>query len=239
VWQGARVVIGSPRFIASQLTPCAQLDAPTPVSGTPVILACNGRIVAHAHFGDSIRADALPALRTLRARGWRTLLLSGDAHAVTHDVGAALGFAPDEIVAEASPEEKAAFVQARVASAGATDAPPCVAMVGDGVNDAAAIAAATVGIGVHGGAEASLSTADVALTRDGLQQLVELDTGARKVMRVIRRNIGWSLGYNVLGVGLAMTGHVTPLVAAIMMPVSSLTVVLASWLGTSFQLERR
>ena len=110
-------------------------------------------------------------------------------------------------------------------------------MVGDGVNDAAAIAAATVGIGVHGGAEASLSTADVAMTRDGLAALVALDTGARRAMRVIRRNIAWAFAYNTLGVVLAMTGHITPLVAAIMMPASSLTVVMCSWLGKTFTPE--
>ena len=100
-----------------------------------------------------------------------------------------------------------------------------------------AIAAATVGIGVHGGAEASLATADVAMTRDGLAALVALDTGARRAMRVIRRNIAWAFAYNSLGVVLAVTGHITPLVAAIMMPASSLTVVLCSWLGKTFTPE--
>ena len=71
-------------------------------------------------------------------------------------------------------------------------------MVGDGVNDAAAIAAATVGIGVHGGAEASLATADVAMTRDGLAALVSLDRGAHRAMNVIRRNIAWAFTYNMV-----------------------------------------
>ena len=234
---GRHVAIGSPRFIATQ-HPDAYWPAWTATDGnTPVIVAVDGRIVARASFGDAIRPDALDALTTLRARGWRTLLLTGDEAAVSHRVGAALGFARDEIVVEASPEEKARRVQMLVASVAGGTTPRCVVMVGDGVNDAAAIAAATVGVGVHGGAEASLATADIALTRDGLAALVALDAGARRTMRVIRRNIGYAFAYNTVGVLLAMTGHITPLVAAVMMPVSSLTVVLCSWFSTTFTSE--
>ncbi len=235
---GHQVLLGSPRFVAGQL-PRATASLTMASDGyTPVIIAVDGQIAGRASFGDAIRPDAADSLRTLRARGWKTILLSGDASAVSARVGAALGFAPSEIFAESSPEDKAAHVRALVVAAGGGRTPPCVAMVGDGVNDAAAIAAATVGIGVHGGAEASLSTADVALTRDGLAALVALDDGARRSMAVIRRNILWALAYNTVGVGLSMTGHVTPLVAAVMMPVSSLTVVLASWFSTTFTSEK-
>lgn len=244
---GRQIMLGSPRFIAAQqrqapmpsaVTTDGNTDSSTDAN-TPVIVTVDGAIVGRAAFGDAIRPDAAASLATLRARGWKTILLSGDASGVSHRVGAALGFAPTEIFAVASPEEKAERVRALVAQAGGGRTPPCVAMVGDGVNDAAAIAAATVGIGVHGGAEASLATADVAMTREGLGALVALDEGARRTMGVIRRNIAWAFAYNVVGVGLAMTGHITPLVAAIMMPVSSLTVVLASWLGKTFTPEQK
>jgi Cu2+-exporting ATPase len=236
---GHDLLIGSPRFIAAQLPDATWPTWANDDGYTPVIIASDGCIVGRAAFGDAIRDDAAASLATLRARGWRTMLLSGDAASVSRRVGTALGFAPDEIVAEASPEEKASRVRALVAAAGAGRTPPCVAMVGDGVNDAAAIAAATVGIGVHGGAEASLATADVALTRDGLAALVALDEGARRSMRVIRNNILWAFAYNALGVVLAIGGQITPLIAAIMMPTSSLTVVLASWLGRTFTPETR
>ncbi len=236
---GERIVIGSPRFVATHIgTPTDTLQ-PDNSGESPVHIAVNGRLVARAGFGDAIRPDAAASLATLRARGWRTMLLSGDAAGVTARVGATLGFATEDIVSEASPEDKAERVRALVAAAGTSKTPSCVAMVGDGVNDAAAIAAATVGIGVHGGAEASLATADIAMTRDGLAALVALDEGARRSMRLIRLNMAWALAYNVVGVSLAMTGHVTPLVAAVMMPASSLTVVLCSWLGTTFTTERR
>ena len=236
---GHELVIGSPRFITATL-PHATWPTWTMDDGnTPVIIAADGCIVARAAFGDAIRPDAAASLATLRARGWRTMLLSGDAMSVSMRVGTALGFAPEEIIAEASPEEKAARVRALVAAAGTGSTPPCVAMVGDGVNDAAALVAATVGIGVHGGAEASLATADVAMTRDGLAALVTLDEGARRSMRVIRNNIVWAFAYNAIGVVFAISGHITPLIAAIMMPTSSLTVVLASWMGRTFTPDSR
>jgi Cu2+-exporting ATPase len=108
-------------------------------------------------------------------------------------------------------------------------------MVGDGVNDAAAITAATVGVGVHGGAEACLSVADVFLSRPGLGSLVTLVDGAARTLRVIRRNVAFSLAYNVVAATLAVTGVINPLVAAILMPASSLTVILASWLSRTFE----
>ena len=89
------------------------------------------------------------------------------------------------------------------------------------------------------GLAVGLATADVAMTRDGLDALVALTDGATRAMHVIRRNIIWAFCYNALGVVLAMTGHITPLVAAIMMPVSSLTVVLGSWFGRTFTVESR
>ena len=100
--------------------------------------------------------------------------------------------------------------------------------------DAAAIARATVGVGVSGGAEASLAAADVYLTRPGLGNLVALVDGAQRTLRVIRRNIVFSIAYNLVGAGLAMAGLINPLLAAILMPASSMTVVLASWKSTTF-----
>ena len=199
---------------------------------TPVHIAIDDVLVAAAGLGDRIRDDALVSLQQLRTRGWRTIILSGDAPDVVASVGRTLEFGANEVFASATPEAKLAFIEALKANGP-------VVMVGDGVNDAAAIAAATVGVGVHGGAEACLATADIYLARPGLGALVELTDGAQRTMHVIKRNIAFSIAYNVIGAALAATGLLTPLIAAILMPASSITVVLASWYSHTFARSAR
>lgn len=235
---GRNVVVGSPRFVAGQLSAppseASPVAPPLPASVespgeafTPVWVAVDDTLTARAWLGDPIRTDAAESIAALQRAGWSVRLLSGDASAVVHAVGSTLGLAPHACRGEATPEEKLRVVE----ELGRTGR---VVMVGDGVNDAAAIAAATVGIAVHGGAEASLATADIYLTTPGLTPLVALVRGAGRTMRIIRRNIAFSLLYNVAGATLAITGVISPLIAAVLMPLSSLTVVLASWYGTTF-----
>jgi len=223
---GLHVVVGSPAFVEARAARGSRLLAPPPHL-TPVLVAVDGIIVASAGFGDPVRADARLAIDTLRGRGWTVKILSGDHPEVVASVGETLGLSREACVGSALPEEKLRVVEQ--ARRGGT-----VVMVGDGANDAAAMAAASVGVGVHGGAEACLSTADVYLARPGLEPLVTLTEGAARTIRVIRRNIVFSIGYNVIGATLAVTGVITPLIAAVLMPASSLTVVLASWLSTTF-----
>ncbi len=230
---GHVVRIGSPRFVRESIITIDEslqrvmndLDRTL----TPVHIAIDGVVVAVGGLGDRIREDALDSLQQLRGRGWRTVMLSGDAQDVVASVGRALAFEAQDSIGAVSPEDKLAFVERLKATSGRT-----VVMVGDGVNDAAAIAAADVGIGVHGGAEACLATADIYLTRPGLGALVELTEGSRRTLRVIRRNIALSIGYNLIGASLAMFGLLTPLIAAILMPTSSISVVLGSWYSTTF-----
>jgi P-type Cu2+ transporter len=232
---GHEVVIGSPRFVRQSVPDVA--DAPLETIAphlTPVLVAVDGVLVARAGIGDQIRDDAASALTALRARGWRTVLLSGDDPTVVRSVGRSLGFAEDAMIGGATPEAKLAWVESAVQRGDTT-----VVMVGDGVNDAAAIAAAHVGVGVHGGAEACLTTADAYLTTAGLSPLVELVDGAARTMRVIRRGMLWALGYNAVAVGLAMVGWLNPVAAAIMMPLSSVTVVAGAWSGRTFLVRRR
>jgi Cu2+-exporting ATPase len=194
---------------------------------TPVVVSVDGTPKTLIGLGDPIRPDAVQTLRELRARGHRLAILSGDhpsvvAHVARQLEASASGRLFEVVRGDVSPEEKLAFIEA-------ARAPGPVFMVGDGVNDAAALAAASVGIAVHGGAEASLAAAHVFATRPGVGPLLELVDGARSALRVIQTNLAFSLVYNVIAAALCLAGAVTPLWAAIIMPLSSLTVVTHSY----------
>jgi Cu2+-exporting ATPase len=229
---GRRVVVGTLAHVRARSGRDLAWEGRAPDAAlTPVFVAVDDALVARAGFGDRIRADSPAALARLRARGWKLRLLSGDDPAVVAEVGARLGFAPEECRGGATPEEKR-----RVIEESARDRP--TVMVGDGINDAAAIAGATVGVGVRGGAEACLASADVFLARPGLAALVSLIEGAERCLGLIHRTLAFSLAYNLAGATLAVTGVIHPLIAAILMPLSSLTVVLLSWRGRTFEEAR-
>jgi P-type Cu2+ transporter len=221
------VIVGKPRFVASLLGRDQEVSSRNDEL-SEVWIAVDGEVVARGWLGDAIRPDAAASIDVLKRAGWRIRIASGDAQHVVDSVARQMGIDLDSAAGDASPEDKLSIVRQ------ASGQGPVV-MVGDGVNDAAAIAAASVGVGVHGGAEASLAAADVYLTREGLTPLVELVDGARRTMSVIRLGILLSLAYNLVGVGLAGLGLINPLVAAVMMPASSLTVLLVAWRGRTFQ----
>jgi len=198
---------------------------------SPVFVAVSGRLAGVAGIGDRLRADSRATVATLVSRGIRVRILSGDHPDVVARVGAALGLPPADAIGGLTPEDKRDAVAALVA---ARDGEGAVVMVGDGVNDAAALALADVGIAVQGGMGATIVAADIVLTREGLQPLVEILDGARRLRGVIRRNIGFSLVYNIAASSLAIAGIVGPLLAALLMPLSSLTVVLSSALTRTF-----
>jgi Cu2+-exporting ATPase len=221
---GKSVFVGAPWQVARDGPSDRRNDHPT---WTPVVVAVDGQVVARASFADAVRPDASRAIEQLRHRGWTIELLSGDEPRTVAAVAAEVGIAPEHARGAASPEDKRAVVERRL-----KDGPAI--MVGDGINDAPAMAIATVGIGVSGGAEACLATADVHLARPGLGTLVELVEGSRRTMHVIHRNIAFSVAYNLVGAGLAMIGWMNPLLAAVLMPISSLTVVLSSRWSRTF-----
>lgn len=227
---GRRVAVGSARYLASRgidagpgLTSLAESAAAR--GRTPVFVAADGRAAALAVLGDPLRPDAKSSIDALRNTGWDVRILSGDHGATVAAVAAQLGLPTGASRGGATPEDKLAEIE----RARAERPERAVVMVGDGVNDAAALAAASVGVAVHGGAEASLTAADISVTRPGLSPLVDLLAGSRRTMSAIRVNLGVSLAYNALAAALCMTGVVTPLMAAILMPTSSLTVLALSF----------
>ena len=232
---GCDVAIGRPDWVRTLTTDWpADLDrfADFAQQGhTPVAVAVDGRPAAALAFGDAIRPDSADILRMLHEAGTDVYLLSGDHPRVAAAVARTLGIRPDRVRGHVLPEDKRDVVE-RLQEDGRI-----VAMIGDGVNDAAALQAADVGVAVEGGSTASLVAADVFLTRDGLGAVADLFEGAGRVMRVIRRNLGFSLLYNVAAAAAAMSGLVGPLVAAIAMPLSSLVVVTSSISQRSFSTD--
>ncbi|MFO7692614.1 MAG: heavy metal translocating P-type ATPase metal-binding domain-containing protein [Vicinamibacterales bacterium] len=200
---------------------------------SPVFVAIDGRVAGVAGIGDALRPDAATTIDTLRARGVRVRILSGDHPDVVARVAASLGLPASDALGGLTPEGKRDHVAGLVAGANRAGA---VVMVGDGVNDAAALALADVGIAVHGGTGATMVAADVVLTREGVAPLIDILDGARRLRGVIRRNLGFSLVYNAGASALAIAGLVGPLLAAVLMPMSSLTVVLSSALTRTFAL---
>ncbi len=193
------------RIAAGQLSPCW--------------VSVDGAVVAIMAIGDSVRDDTITAIQRIRQAGWQIGILSGDHPQIVWQIARRLGIDTEQALGGLSPEDKVRTVRQSSQNRGS------VVMVGDGVNDSAALAAASVGIAVHNGAEASLAAAPVYLADEGLQPVLELIDLSRATGRTIRTTLVISVAYNVLGASCAALGLITPLVAAILMPLSSLTVV--------------
>jgi Cu+-exporting ATPase len=181
--------------------------------------AGTGRVLGLLAFGDAIRPGAAQAIAELRALGIRSVLISGDNPGAAQSVGRALGI--DEIHAGVLPERKAELIAALRGS------PPerIVAMVGDGINDAPALAAADVGIAMGSGTDVAMHAAGITLMR-GDPRLVPaaLDISRRTHAR-IRQNLFWAFFYNAIGIPAAMAGALDPVIAGAAMAMSSVSVV--------------
>lgn len=193
---------------------------------TPVLVKVDGRPKALIAVGDLLRPDAYRAVDRLRRLGIRPVLATGDRRAPADAVAAALRI--DEVRARCTPEGKAELVQ-ELKEEGAR-----VAVVGDGVNDAAALAAADLGIAMGSGTDVAIGAADLTLARGDIEALVDAVRLARRTLGTIRVNLVWAFGYNAVTVPLAMVGLLDPMVAAAAMSMSSVLVVanslrLRSW----------
>lgn len=189
---------------------------------SPCWIAVGGNVVSIVALGDQIRPGTRSAIEQLKAKGWEVGILSGDHEAIVHQVAGRLGIDRRFALGGRSPEEKVDTVRDSFGDWST------VVMVGDGVNDSAALAAASVGIAVHNGAEASLAAAPVYLAEEGLQPILKLLQISNSTNSTIRKNFVASIGYNAFGATFAAIGWINPLVAAILMPISSLTVVAIS-----------
>jgi heavy metal translocating P-type ATPase len=195
-------------------------------SGLTVAFAVlDGRSVGALAFGDSPRPDAVKVISDLRTRGIRIVLLSGDSKATTEQIARIIG--ADDWLGEVPPAEKAIAIQ-RLQAGGAV-----VAMVGDGINDAPALAVADLGIAMGSGADLARQTAPVVLMSDSLLRIPETFTLAARTLRIVRQNLFWAFFYNATGIILAIVGVLNPILAAGAMVFSSLSVI-----GNSLRLSR-
>ncbi|MET8446878.1 heavy metal translocating P-type ATPase [Streptomyces sp. NPDC005209] len=184
---------------------------------TPVLVRVDGAVEALIEIGDVVRSGSYRAVDRLRRLGVRPVLVTGDREAPARAVAADLGI--EEVHARCTPEDKAGLV-ADLREQGLR-----VAVVGDGVNDAAALAGADLGIALGSGTDVAIGAADVTLVRGDIEVLADAVLLARRTLGTIRANLVWAFGYNAVTVPLALVGLLSPMFAAAAMSASSLLVV--------------
>jgi Cu+-exporting ATPase len=168
-------------------------------------------------FGDRIKEGAFQAVARLRSMGVTPLMLTGDNAGAARVVAQALGI--ERYTADVLPHEKAEAVRAAMAEGGT------VAMVGDGINDAPALAAADVGIALAGGTDVAMHTAGITLMRGDPRLVADAIAVSQRTWRKIRQNLGWAFAYNLVGIPLAAFGLLNPMLAGAAMALSSVSVV--------------
>ena len=212
---GRRVRVGSAGFIGA--VPAGDVSPP---GETTVWVADETGVRGTVRLADRVRPKAREAVAELKGAGMRTVLLSGDSPAVVGHLGEAVGV--DEALGRVQPEHKAETVNARMAQGA------CVAMVGDGINDAPALATADVGIAMGTGTDIAMETAAVTLMRPDPVLIPAAIDVSRATLRKIKHNLFWAFVYNVVGIPLAALGYLSPTLAALAMALSSVCVVSSS-----------
>lgn len=230
--EGEEVFVGRRSWVERSLGKVATIPRSAPAHMTTVWVGVKGRGMAgKLEFSDTLREEAKRVVKDLQMSGKQVIVLSGDDETVAKSTAVLAGIRAENAYGRIRPEEKAAFVS-RLRDSGA-----CVAMVGDGVNDAVALSAADVGIAMGGGTDAAGAAADVVLMGDRLGQALDALKLGEATLDKIKQNLGLAVVYNVLGIPIAAGAllpsygiALTPTVAAGMMAVSSIVVVTNSLL---------
>jgi len=218
---GVEVRAGRPVWLGAHWPLPAQLSAAVDEAQsygwTAVAVGWDGAARGVIAVGDSVKDSSAEAVRQLRALGLRPVLLTGDNAAAARTVAAEVRI--DDVVAEVLPADKVAAV-ARLQSQGAV-----VAMVGDGVNDSAALAQADLGIAMGGGTDAAIQASDLTLVRGDLRVASDAIRLSRRTLAIIKANLFWAFAYNVAAIPIAALGLLNPMIAGAAMAFSSVFVV--------------
>ncbi|MDD2904338.1 MAG: heavy metal translocating P-type ATPase [Syntrophales bacterium] len=218
---GAEVLLGNLAFLCREKIPHQDLDPHQErlarEGKTTIYLVAGGKPVGVLAAADTLKPGAAAAVAAIQAMGLKVVLLSGDNRLAVEAVGKSVGIS--EVLAEVLPGDKARKV-AELQEAGGI-----VAMVGDGINDAPALAQADVGIALGTGADVAAEAADLTLIRDDLNLIPQAILLSRKMMRIIRQNLFWAFCYNVVAIPGASLGLLNPAIAALAMALSSVSVV--------------
>jgi len=226
--QGKRISVGADRFMAQigvDMTEVAAAAARLAEAGkTPLYAAIDGHLAATLAVSDAVRPTTGPAVEAFHALGLKVAMITGDNHATAAAVARELGI--DEVAAEVLPEGKVAQIERLGQKYGP------VAFIGDGINDAPALASAAVGIAIGSGTDVAIESADVVLVSGDLSAAVRAISLSRAVMRNIRQNLFWAFGYNIILIPLAAGALypwfgllLSPMIAAGAMAMSSVFVL--------------
>ena len=219
---------GAQAVVEGRLVQIGRIDLVGPTShslstptreGTTVWLGWQGSSYAALTVTDTIRPDAAEAISALASRGVTAYLLTGDHERAALPVATQIGIPTERVLADVRPGDKFALIEELRASG------KVVAMVGDGVNDAAALAAADLGIAMGSGTDVAAETADIVLLRSELGAVDESIGLSRATLRTIRQNLAWAFGYNIAAIPLAVAGLLNPMIAGAAMAASSVLVV--------------
>ncbi|MFH4466807.1 heavy metal translocating P-type ATPase [Vibrio diabolicus] len=206
IWNGKIVKIGSAVFVQGK-----ESD-----ESHAVYLSVDGEHVASFYYRDPIRKESKAFVQRFADAGIKTTLLTGDSLSNARPVANEIGI--DHVVASAKPEDKLAYLKS-------LDEDSITMMVGDGINDAPTLAGAHLSVAMGGGTDVAKASADMTLLGDNLEKLLEARLLALRTRKIIRENLAWSLGYNLLILPLAVAGLVAPYIAVVGMSASSIIVV--------------
>ncbi|MDD1644261.1 MAG: copper-translocating P-type ATPase, partial [Methylococcaceae bacterium] len=187
---------------------------------TPVLMAINGKAAAVFGIADKPRPQAVQAIQHLKKLGIHTLMVTGDTEKTAHYIAAIVGI--ETVIANAKPDQKLAIIH-QFQTEGKN-----VGMIGDGINDAPALAAADVGFAIGTGTDIAIESADMTLVHGDITKVTEAIQLSTDTIRIIKQNLFWAFGYNVIAIPVAAMGKLNPMIASAAMALSSVSVIVNS-----------